>query len=394
MSTDSAAPVKMSRTTLVWLLIFLLGYLVIGSYVAWSAWSATPLTPPSAALGAPAPGLHIDSIAPGTIVRNDEPVGLLIFGGPYDGTTVTLVNGAPPDSARVLSQGQIYIGLTPQEQRSASRLAIAVRSGDPESFLTSNVVVVASRTADLTLMSWRLLWMDGQITQETRFLLLTLMMGSIAGVIASLQSLGGYRGNDRLFGKWAVHYFVSPFVAGGVALFLYLALRAGFLSGSAITIEPGLLPWGLLAIASLGGLFYDRTFLKLREVFLTLFQTGADDRKGKMNPRDEPPEDADADKTKEEKSDEPAAAPEIKTKRLAPAKVGEAYEGRLEAKGDPPNLSWSVAPDLPGGLQLHPGTGAISGTPVAAAAARTYVFTVENLEGARATTSLELEVAP
>jgi hypothetical protein len=213
-------------------------------------------------------------------------------------------------------------------------------------------------------------------------------------VVASLQSLGSYRGSDRLFEEWAVHYFVSPFVAGGIALFLYFTLRAGFLSNTAITIEPGLLPWGLLALSSLGGLFYDRAFLKLREVFLTLFRT-EDPRGGKIDPAEEPDgEHAPEGAAEGEEAEAPAEAPEITTKKLPMAAVGQAYEARLAAKGDPQGLSWSVAPDLPGGLQLHPGTGAISGTPVEAVASRTYVFTAENLYGARATTSLDLEVTP
>jgi Putative Ig domain len=388
---------------LVALLLFLLGsYFAIASYVGWTVWNSYPLSEPSAARGDGsvdvASPLRIDSVTPGAIVPRDAPVGLLVFGQGFDAETAVLVNGTPPGTARLLATGRFYLELSPQEQRAATRLAISARTNDSIAPTSSNMAVVVSANADFTPLRWSI-WMGRrwsiEISQETRFLLLTLLMGSVGGALTSLQSLGTFRGQRRLFGSWFVHYLVSPFVAGGIALFLYFTIRAGFLSGTTVTIDPNVLPWGLLAVSALGGLFYDRAFLKLREVFLTLFQV-ADERSGKLHPKDEPPagdrENPADDRLGVVDLDALNEPIDITTSKLPVATAGQAYEAQLEARGAPAGLAWSVLPGLPAGLQLHPGTGVISGTPVQKAPSRSYVFAVENLIGVRASTSLELEV--
>lgn len=75
-----------------------------------------------------------------------------------------------------------------------------------------------------------------------------------------------------------------------------------------------------------------------------------------------------------------SAAPKIVTTTLPDGKVGTAYSATLQVSGGVPPLvpplTWSIAPPLPSGLTLDPGTGAISGTPAAAEPKKPYRFTV------------------
>jgi hypothetical protein len=61
---------------------------------------------------------------------------------------------------------------------------------------------------------------------------------------------------------------------------MYLAIRGGFLTGSSDSSSVN--KFGICAIAALAGAFSDTAFLKLREVFLTLFKP-KDDRSGKVD---------------------------------------------------------------------------------------------------------------
>ncbi|MGH9662781.1 MAG: hypothetical protein ACRD96_29795 [Bryobacteraceae bacterium] len=112
---------------------------------------------------------------------------------------------------------------------------------------------------------------------ERRLLLLAASLGALGASIASLQSLADYAGERKLEQSWLLHYLVRPVVGAGVAVLFYLLLRGGLLAG------PPANPYGLAALSALAGMFSDRAILKLREVFLTLFQTD-DSRSGKLTP--------------------------------------------------------------------------------------------------------------
>jgi len=57
-------------------------------------------------------------------------------------------------------------------------------------------------------------------------------------------------------------------------------------------------------------------------------------------------------------------------------------------------LSYGVSPTLPSGLNLAPGTGAITGTPAAASAAAVFTITATDVNGASATATFTLTVSP
>ncbi len=210
------------------------------------------------------------------------------------------------------------------------------------------------------------------LSGEGRLALLVLLIGGLGGTLAAGQSLASYRGEGKLTRSWFLHYWMAPYLGAGSAFILYAVVRAGFLAGTGVQFDGGAAPWGLVAVSALAGLFYDKTLLKLREVFVALF-----------SPRD----------TRGGKLEDPAPTElTITTTALRPAAVGRAYTARLEAKGGRPPYSWSVEPKLPPGLSLDPLTGVLSGTPRTASAAQDYVFTVRDMARATATATVTFEV--
>ena len=206
------------------------------------------------------------------------------------------------------------------------------------------------------------------LTAEARLILVVFLIGGLGGTIASFNSLANYRGEGALTKSWSLHYVVSPWLGAGVALLTYLVLRAGFFPGTSDQLEGIGIPWGVVAIAGLAGLFYDKSLLKLQQVFVTVFNP-QDNRGAKLGDL------------------------AITTTSLPAAKAGEPYSADLKARGGQGEYTWSVTPELPDGLSLDPGTGKIRGTPTAPTESRPYTFSVSDRNGTAAESKLELEVA-
>ena len=88
-----------------------------------------------------------------------------------------------------------------------------------------------------------------------------------------------------------------------------------------------------------------------------------------------------------------AAAQSVATTGLTLGTAAVAFTP-VTASGGTPAYTHTVAPGLPAGLVLASGTGVISGTPTAAAAAANYTVTVTDVNGAQATASFNLTVNP
>ena len=203
---------------------------------------------------------------------------------------------------------------------------------------------------------------------ESRLILVVFLIGGLGGTIASFNSLANYRGEGALTKSWSLHYVVSPWLGAGVAMLTYLVLRAGFFPGWSDQGESSAIPWGVVAIAGLAGLFYDKSLLKLQQVFVTVFNP-QDNRGGKLGQL------------------------AITTTSLQTANVGKPYAAQLRARGGEGRLSWSVSPTLPDGLNLDAAEGTIQGTPSAATEGRPYTFSVTDESGSAAESKLVLEIA-
>jgi hypothetical protein len=226
------------------------------------------------------------------------------------------------------------------------------------------------------IFSWSWLGLGPwDITADARLLLLVLLMGAFGSSVYSLKSLGDYRGDNKLMRSWALFYIVQPFEGSGIAVLTYLVVRGGFLSGTTTDVNV----FGTCAIAGLAGAFSDTAFMKLNEVFNTLFKP-EDSRGGKI--------DNGAGGAKTNALAISTASP------LPDGAVGKAYSVTLKADNGTGTLAWSVAPALPAGLSLGGATGIVIGTPSTAQAATSYSLTVKDSSTppATATKSLSLTI--
>jgi Putative Ig domain len=150
-------------------------------------------------------------------------------------------------------------------------------------------------------------------------------------------------------------------------LLMYLVVRGGFLSSTNAGSDSVNI-FGICAIAGLSGAFSDTAFMKLNEVFDTLFKP-KDNRGGKI--------DNFAIST-------PTPLPD--------GKVGTAYSVTLKTANGVGTQTWSVTPALPAGLSLGAATGVLIGTPSAAHAATDYTFTVKDSANPQSTATKTLSL--
>lgn len=360
------------------LMVYLMGIFFMGAWTTWTVWTAVPSVQAadSAALGvATATGTgtagvpRIDSLRPAAVAYGVGRPAVRIYGSGFADNAVTRLDGEPHGAARFVTPGEIVVPLGDVDFRYSGPQTVTVTVDT----LTSNALAFTVRSAAGVTVRWdpRIIT-PRHVSAEARLLLLVFLMGALGGAVASFNSLASYRGEGKLTKSWFLHYWVSPFLGAGVAFFLYVVVRAGFLSGTNVQIDAGSAPWGLLAISGLAGLFYDKTLLKLREVFVTLFNP-RDDRGGKIH----------------QEVDKELA---ITSTSLRAATKGRTYRARLEAEGGHPEYSWSVQPDLPPGLALDPLTGVVAGTPTETSPLTKYAFTVSDMRRRTAKATLNLEV--
>lgn len=116
-----------------------------------------------------------------------------------------------------------------------------------------------------------------KVIPSTALLLLVMIAGALGSMVHAATSFGDYVGNRRFYSSWVVWYLLRLIVGVLLALLLYFAVRGGFFSGNAQSTSVN--PYGIAALAGLGGLFSKQATDKLREVFETMFRvskTGGD----------------------------------------------------------------------------------------------------------------------
>lgn len=377
-STTGLDPQKPMGTWAVRLLVVYLMVLAITGVwtmvTLWGARADQALEVPSVAAIAPAggvsgTGLALQRLIPDTVSAGPGQRTVRLVGTGFLPTSRVLLDGQPHNGGRYVDATHMVLDLADADLEHSAVRFVSVAEGD----VRTRALPLVIRSESDVMVAWHPPFgAERSLTLEVRFILLVIAMGALGGVVASFQSLAAYRGEGKLTKSWFLHYWVSPFLGAGVAFILYAVIRAGFLSGTSMQLDGGGAPWGVVAISGLAGLFHDKALLKLREVFLTLF-----------NPRD----------TRSGKIEHPlAGALQIKTTSLTPATHGQPYEEHLDAAGGESPYDWSVTPDLPAGLNLDPGSGKISGTPPAAVPAATYTFTVRDMSRASVDVRLTFQV--
>lgn len=111
------------------------------------------------------------------------------------------------------------------------------------------------------------------LTKSTGLLVLALLMGAIGGYIHAATSFVSYIGNREFKASWGWWYGLRAFIGAALALVLYLAFRAGFLTAGSSTAVVD--PYGVAAISALAGLFSKQATDKLEEIFNTAFRTAS-----------------------------------------------------------------------------------------------------------------------
>ena len=104
-------------------------------------------------------------------------------------------------------------------------------------------------------------------------LLLVVIAGALGSLVHVATSFADFVGNRRFYLSWSAWYLLRPLLGASLALLLYFAVRAGFLSSGAQNTSVN--PYGTAALAGLAGLFSKQATDKLREVFETLFKVSS-----------------------------------------------------------------------------------------------------------------------
>lgn len=106
---------------------------------------------------------------------------------------------------------------------------------------------------------------------ELTLLLVVVFASLLGGFVHSVGSLAFHRAFGDLEARWTTWYLMNPFLAVGLALALYFALRAGLLTlgTEAATINI----YGVAALAAIIGMFTYRGTLKARDLADALLHT-------------------------------------------------------------------------------------------------------------------------
>ena len=119
---------------------------------------------------------------------------------------------------------------------------------------------------------------DGNVSIEMAFLvtfLLVLVMGALGANVFTTSSFCYHLARDDFKRQFTPWYLLRPAIGAGMALVFYLLIRGGMITPG--TGTEGINVHGIAGLAGLCGLFSQRAFYKLREVFTTLFRTRDDE---------------------------------------------------------------------------------------------------------------------
>jgi hypothetical protein len=300
-------------------------YFVYGLWAAAPAPMAQPSVKPPDLTGQTGPAdkaPQIVQIAPERFTIGADRPTMRIFGHNFnDASQVRLDDVAR--QTRYINQHELVVALGTSDFENPGAIVVSVANGDQ----TSKAVTLLVESAGETTGAWKIFWWTRTISNEPRLLLLVIFAGAFGASIMALRSLADYRGLRKLMNAWTIHYLVRPPSGAGVAFVFYLVIRGGFMAGTDADIGAST-PFGVVAVAALAGMFSETAFVKLREVFNTMFKTEkADDRT------------------------EGLGALAIEAITLPDARSGQPYSQQLKANGGKSPYTWSVA-NQPSWLQL------------------------------------------
>jgi len=116
----------------------------------------------------------------------------------------------------------------------------------------------------------KLINIEDTIQFNTVLLILVAAAGFLGNMVHISTSFTTFIGAGQFKRSWILWYCVKPFTASALALIVYFAFRAGFLSASDGGNNLNL--YGIMSISALAGLFTDAATQKLKEVFEVIFR--------------------------------------------------------------------------------------------------------------------------
>jgi hypothetical protein len=351
-----------------WKATLCLFYLYLSSalllYALYSVWaSEAPQTGPqskTAPVCSPGSPLAVTDLDPAEVTVAASLLNVRVLGCGFTRQDTLTFNGAARQFTFV-GANQLVVSIGSSDLTTPGFLTIEVTQlpAPPAPSLSSAGIVHVTPVPKLRWYFWSSYW---DINDELRLLLLVLFAGALGSSVYALKSLADYIGDGKLVESWFTFYLIQPLEGAGIAFIYYVVVRGGFFSGSSGDLKT-VNVFGVSAIATLVGVFSDKAFLKLKELFDTLFKA-EDDRTDNI------------------------AAPTIQTTTLPSLIPGTPYSQTLQATGGTPPYTWTVE-SLPASLTLDPAAGTISGTPVAGPVAP-RTFTVTDSEGKKATVTISL----
>jgi hypothetical protein len=116
-----------------------------------------------------------------------------------------------------------------------------------------------------------LIWQLTDITQDTRLIVLVITAGVLGSLVKALGSFAHYIAKKEFTSNWIWFYILHPFLGAGLALMIYLMIRAGFFAPGASTKDLSL--FGFIGISALAGLFQSQALEKLKEIATSIFKS-------------------------------------------------------------------------------------------------------------------------
>ena len=360
-------PGPMHKATRITLLLYLLVSSALSLYFVYSLWAATPapITQPSMEppnlTGQDGPAGKVPQIVqiiPERLVIGVGRPTVRIFGHNFDAASQVYLDDVAHQT-RHISKHELVVALSAFDFENPGAIVVTVSNGDQ----TSNAVTLVIESPAEVAGVWKIFWWTWTLSNELRLLLLVIFAGSFGARIMALRSLADYRGQRKLTNNWTIHYIVRLPSGAGVALVFYLVIRGGFMAGTDIDISAST-PFGIVAVAALAGMFSEKAFNKLAEVFNAMFK--ADERA------------------------EGLKALSLDAITPSDAQKGQKYSHQLKASGGTPPYTWSVV-NKPAWLNLDANTGELSGTP-SNAGRESFDVIVTDADGTAASLKLNIKV--
>jgi IPT/TIG domain len=163
-----------------------------------------------------------------------------------------------------------------QQPCTAAQPCVVVSTGATASASPAASAAPANTTPDVTQVATipgevHVQWFflnDITLDRERSLLVVVAIGGALGAMAHVLRSFYNYVGERHLLYSWVPSYFIIPMVGALFAIFAYVFLRAGLITGTGTTDGS---PFGFTAVAILVGLYTNQAAGKFKQVFETVF---------------------------------------------------------------------------------------------------------------------------